>query len=225
MPTIRQPKPAGNTVKVTINSQQSTGITPHTLGLNLKWSAKAQKHINDVLAQYPADRSRSALIPLLHLAQREFGGWLSVDAMQLVADTLNLPYIRVYEVATFYTMFNLAPVGTYHVQVCTNCSCMVRGSDAVVAAVKEFTGIAASGATSADGTFTFTEVECLGACVAAPMMQIAAAQSGAMHYYTNLDAARTRQILKHLKDGGDMADFADTPPAAVDPIHNDSYGS
>lgn len=211
MPTIR---------KVTINSPQSTGQTPHALGLNLSWSKQAQKHITEVLSHYPATQSRSATIPLLHLAQREFGGWLSVDAMQLVADTLNLPYIRVYEVASFYTMFNLTPVGQFHVQVCTNCACMVRNSDEIVAAVKAYTGLKASGQTTPDNRFTFTEVECLGACVAAPMMQIGT------HYYTHLTPGKTKEILAHLASGGAPEQYADTPPAPnADPIHNGKYGA
>lgn len=204
----------------TIRIKTETGQTPQPLGLNLSWSADEQKAVARTLAKYPADRQRSATIPLLHLAQRKCGGWLPVDAMQLVADTLGLPYIRVYEVATFYTMFNLAPVGKFHVQVCTNCSCLVRGSDEVVAAVKQHTGLTASGQTDAKGMFTFTEVECLGACVAAPMMQIGT------HYYTNLTGEKTRQILTHLAKGGAPESFADTPPApAADPIHNGKYGA
>ncbi|MBI1308896.1 MAG: NADH-quinone oxidoreductase subunit NuoE [Proteobacteria bacterium] len=210
MPTIR------------INAQQSTGQTPHSLGLNLSWSKSAQSAITSLLARYPAERSRSALIPLLHLAQREFGGWLSVDAMQLVADTLGLPYIRVYEVASFYTMFNLQPLGKHHIQVCTNCACLIRGSDEIVKEVKATTGLTSSGQTTADGEFTFTEVECLGACVAAPMMQVTHS-TGGIHYFTNLDAKKTREILKSLREKGEADKFADTPPAEVDPISHGKY--
>lgn len=208
MPTIR------------INAQEhDPGQTPKALGLGLAWTDAAKAKIATILSRYPADRSRSATIPLLHLAQREFGGWLPVDAMMLVAETLSLPYIRVYEVASFYTMFNLHPVGTHHVQVCTNCACLIRGSDAIVEEVKKFTGLEASGQTTANGEFTFTEVECLGACAAAPMMQIGT------HYFTNLDAKKTREILKSLKEKGEAAKFADTPPASVDPITSAKYGS
>lgn len=208
MPTIR------------INEQVSAGQTPHSLGLNLSWSKQEQEAVTRTLAKYPADRSRSATIPLLHFAQRKCGGWLPVDAMQLVADTLGLPYIRVYEVASFYTMFNLTPVGKHHVQVCTNCACMIRDSDAIVAQVKEFTGIEASGQNSADGNFTLTEVECLGACVQAPMMQIGT------HYYTHLTPEKTREILAHLANGGDPAKHSSTAPTPeADPIHNGKYGA
>lgn len=211
MPTIR-------------HTAETVGQTPKALGLNLSWSTQAKAHIDEVLGHYPADRSRSALIPLLWLAQREFGGWLSVDAMQLVGDTLGLPYIRVYEVASFYTMFNLKPVGKHHVQVCTNCACLIRGSDGIVQAVKDVTGVHGSGETTADGVFTFTEVECLGACVAAPMMQVTAADGGA-HYFTHLTPEKTREILAHLAKGGDPATYADTVPGDVDPIHHGTYGA
>lgn len=206
MPTIR------------INSQESTGQTPKALGLKLSWNPAAQKAIADIRSRYPAERSRSALIPLLWLAQREFGGWLSVDAMQLVAETLELPYIRVYEVASFYTMFNLQPVGKHHLQVCTNCACMVRGSDAIVKTITEELHIT-NGETTPDGLFTLTEVECLGACVAAPMMQVGT------HYFTNLDVKKTQRLLQALKknDPKTLAEFTDTPPAEVDPITHADY--
>jgi len=205
--------------KVTINpnAQQKSGQTPKELGLNLVWDKKESARVKRVLAQYPTDRAESAVIPLLRLAQDKCDGWLPVDAMQLVADTIPMPYIRVYEVATFYTMFNLQPVGKFHVQVCTNCACMIRGSDAVVTAVKDITGINTSGKTSQDGTFTYTEVECLGACTAAPMMQIGS------HYYTNLTDQKTRQILQDLKTKG-KSDLIDTPQAPkADPIDFGTY--
>lgn len=206
MPTIRIDQP-------------TVGQTPQSLGLNLSWTKTEQEAITRTLAKYPQDRQRSAVIPLLHIAQRKCNEWLPVDAMQLVAETLDLPYIRVYEVASFYTMFNLKPVGKHHVQVCTNCACLIRGSDAIVSEVKSHTGLTASGETSKDGEFTFTEVECLGACVAAPMMQIGT------HYYTHLTPEKTREILTHLQNGGDPAKYADTAPTQdADPIHNGKYG-
>lgn len=167
-------------------------------GTDLKWTADAEKKIEKILAKYPAEQKRSAVIPLLWLAQKEFGGWVSVDAMQLVADTLDLPYIRVYEVATFYTMFNLKPVGKYHVQVCTNCACMIRGSEKIVDAVKDVTGLKGQGTVSEDGMFTLTEVECLGACVEAPMMQI---NDG---YHVKLTPESAKEILEKLKKGAEV---------------------
>ena len=199
MPTIR------------INESISSGQTPQPLGLNLSWTADEQKQVKNILSKYPEERSRSATIPLLYVAQRKCNGWLPVDAMQLVADTLGLPYIRVYEVASFYTMFNLKPVGKFHLQVCTNCSCLVRGSDKIVDTIKTELHIA-NGQTTDDGEFTLTEVECLGACVAAPMMQVGE------HYFTNLDTKKTMALVHHLKAGKPVAEFIDTPPAGVDPI-------
>jgi NADH-quinone oxidoreductase E subunit len=172
----------------------------------LSFSKGTETSIKRILKRYPKERSQSAVIPVLRLAQDEFGGWLSTSAMQLTAERLNMPYIRVYEVATFYTMFNLKPVGKYHVQVCTNCSCMIRGSDAIVSAVKEFTGLEDQGQISDDSLFTLTEVECLGACVDAPMMQI---NNG---YYTKLDKEKTLQILDDLKKGHDVETATPTAP-------------
>jgi NADH-quinone oxidoreductase subunit E len=134
--------------------------------------AIAKKHI----AKYPEGRQQSAVMPLLDLAQRQIGadtktqGWLPVPVMEYIADRLGMPYIRVYEVASFYTMYNLQPVGRYHVQLCGTTPCMLRGSDDVMRACKD-RGLK-KGATTADGLFTLTEVECLGACVNAPMVQI-----------------------------------------------------
>mgnify|MGYP003640244240 CR=1 FL=1 len=172
----------------------------------LEFSKETEAKIKRILKRYPEEQSQSALIPVLKLAQDEFGGWLSTSAMQLTAERLNLPYIRVYEVATFYTMFNLDPVGKYHVQVCTNCSCMIRGSDAIVEAVKEYTGLKGQHEISDDSLFTLTEVECLGACVEAPMMQIN------NHYYTKLDKEQTLQILDNLKKGNEVVDATPTKP-------------
>lgn len=168
---------------------------PRKVQHGLTFSRGTEAKIKRIIARYPKGREQSAVIPVLKLAQDENGGWLSTAAMELVADRLSMPYIRVYEVATFYTMFNLDPVGKYHVQVCTNCSCMIRGSDEIVNAVKEFTGVNGNGNTSSDSLFTLTEVECLGACVEAPMMQI---NNG---YYTHLTKEKTIEILDQLKKG------------------------
>lgn len=185
-----------------------------------KFSPATLEKIKTILAKYPPERSQSALIPVLWLAQAEFGGWLEKPALDLVAQTLNLPAIRVYEVASFYTMFNLKPVGKYHVQVCTNCSCMIRGSGAVLKALEEATNThahdhAGHGHISPDGLFTLTEVECLGACVAAPVMQVGS------HYYTHLTPEKAKTIVTYLKAG--KLPEPDTPPAATDPIDNTAY--
>jgi NADH-quinone oxidoreductase subunit E len=129
-----------------------------------------------IVARYPPGRQHSAIIPLLDLAQRQIGadtgtqGWLPIPVIEYVARYLDMPYIRAYEVATFYTMFNLAPVGRFHVQVCGTTPCMLRGSDDLFAACKA-KGLK-KGHTSEDGLFTLNEVECLGACANAPMVQI-----------------------------------------------------
>ena len=147
-----------------------------------------------IIAKYPSGRQASAVIPLLDLAQRQHGGWLPRAAMDHVAKVLGMAPIRVYEVATFYTMFNLQPVGHHHVQVCTTTPCWLRNSDAVLDACRKKLGIDVGG-TTADGLFTLSEVECLGACVNAPMMQIND------EYYEDLDARSTEAILDALKRG------------------------
>ena len=140
------------------------------------WTPANAATAKEIIARYPPGRQASAVMPLLDLAQRQVGaetktqGWLPVPVMEFIAHQLDMPYIRVYEVATFYTMYNLAPVGRFHVQVCGTTPCMLRGSDEVLAACKE-RGLK-KGATTADGLFTLTEVECLGACANAPMVQI-----------------------------------------------------
>ncbi|MBU3078289.1 complex I 24 kDa subunit family protein [Sphingomonas quercus] len=140
------------------------------------WTAENADRAKVVIARYPAGRQHSAILPLLDLAQRQVGaetqtqGWLPVPVIEYVAAQLDMPYIRAFEVATFYTMFNLAPVGRYHVQVCGTTPCMLRGSDDVLDACYK-KGLK-KGHTTPDGLFTLTEVECLGACANAPMVQI-----------------------------------------------------
>ncbi|KIL98375.1 NADH-ubiquinone oxidoreductase chain E [Paramagnetospirillum magnetotacticum MS-1] len=145
------------------------------------------------IAKYPAGRQQSAVMPLLDLAQRQ-EGWVSRAAMEVIAEMLDMAPIRVEEVATFYTMYNRKPVGTFHVQVCTNLPCMLRGSDEVVAAAKAALGVE-FGEMTADGKFTLSEVECLGACVNAPMMQIND------DYYEDLSAETTKAVLEAFKRG------------------------
>jgi NADH-quinone oxidoreductase subunit E len=140
------------------------------------WTADNAAQAKLIIARYPPGRQHSAIIPLLDLAQRQIGaqtntqGWLPIPVIEYVGAQLDMPFIRAYEVATFYTMFNLAPVGRFHVQVCGTTPCMLRGSDDVLAACYK-KGLK-KGETSADGIFTLTEVECLGACANAPMVQI-----------------------------------------------------
>jgi NADH-quinone oxidoreductase subunit E len=140
------------------------------------WTTENEDRAKVIVGRYPPGRQHSAIIPLFDLAQRQVGaetgtqGWLPVPVIEFVAAYLAMPYMRAYEVATFYTMFNLAPVGRFHVQVCGTTPCMLRGSDDVMAACVA-RGMK-KGATSADGLFTLSEVECLGACANAPMVQI-----------------------------------------------------
>jgi NADH-quinone oxidoreductase subunit E len=162
-----------------------TDILPNSLPgieeLRAQWGGFAftpenEKQAKIVVGRYPPGRQHSAIIPLLDLAQRQVGaetntqGWLPVPVIEYVAAYLSMPYMRAYEVATFYTMFNLAPVGRYHVQVCGTTPCMLRGSDDVLEACYK-KGLK-KGQTTPDGLFTLTEVECLGACANAPMVQI-----------------------------------------------------
>ena len=140
------------------------------------WTEANSKLAREIIARYPAGRQQSAVIPLLDLAQRQVGaetetqGWLPIPVTEFVAKELDVAYVRVLEVATFYTMFNLGPVGRFHVQVCGTTPCMLRGSDDVLAACYKH-GLK-KGKTTEDGLFTLTEVECLGACANAPMVQI-----------------------------------------------------
>ncbi|ESZ87477.1 MAG: NADH dehydrogenase [Blastomonas sp. CACIA14H2] len=152
-----------------------------------------------IIARYPEGRQRSAVMPLLDLAQRQVGaetqtqGWLPVPVIEYVAAMLDMPYIRAYEVASFYTMYNLAPVGRYHVQVCGTTPCLLRGSDDVMAACAN-KGLV-KGKTTPDGLFTLTEVECMGNCANAPMVQINDDN------FEDLDYDRTIGILEALAAG------------------------
>jgi len=140
------------------------------------WTDDNAEQAKTVIARYPDGRQASAVMPLLDLAQRQVGaetntqGWLPVPVIEYVAAQLGMPYMRAYEVASFYTMYNLAPVGRWHIQLCGTTPCMLRGSDDVMAACRN-KGLS-KGRTTPDGLFTLTEVECLGACANAPMVQI-----------------------------------------------------
>ena len=154
------------------------------------------KHI----AKYPAGKQASAVLPLLDIAQRQMkrqtdSAWVPRVAMDEIARRLDMAPIRVYEVATFYLMFNTKPVGKWHLQLCTTTPCWLRGSDDVVAACRKFTGINGWGETSEDGMFTMTEVECVGACVNAPILQVND------DFYEDMDAASTVELLEALKSG------------------------
>jgi NADH-quinone oxidoreductase subunit E len=161
---------------------------------HFEFTAENLERIKVHIAKYPSGRQQSAVLPLLDLAQRQSGGWLPLAAMNHVADLLQMPRIRVYEVATFYTMFNLRPVGRYLLQACTTTPCWLCGSDEIVAACERKLGIGIGG-TSADGLFTLVEVECLGACVNAPILQVND------DFYEDMDGPRTEVLLDALRDG------------------------
>lgn len=129
------------------------------------------EEVRSIIARYPEGKQKSAVIPVLHLAQEEFGGWLSTETMDYVASLLEMEPIEVYEVATFYSMYNLQPVGRYVFEVCQTGPCMLRGSEEIVSYIRGRLGIGV-GETTSDGMFTLKTVECLGACGYAPMMQM-----------------------------------------------------
>jgi NADH-quinone oxidoreductase subunit E len=168
--------------------------TPIQAGVPFTFTPENAAKAQAIIAKYPPGRQASAVLPVLDLAQRQNRGWLSRAAMDHVAGLLEMASIRVYEVATFYTMFNLSPVGEHVVQVCTTTPCELRGSGAILGACRAELGIGI-GETTADNKFTLKEVECLGACVNAPMMQIGD------DYYEDLDEAGTRRILQALRRG------------------------
>lgn len=137
----------------------------------MKFNEEQLTEFNRLVARYPEGKQKSALLPVLHLAQDSFGGWLSAEAMDYVAELLQLNPIEVYEVATFYSMYNLKPVGKYMFEVCQTGPCMLNGSDDIIAYIGEKLGIK-PGETTSDGLFTLKTVECLGACGYAPVMQM-----------------------------------------------------
>lgn len=160
-------------------------------------SADAKKKIAQWVAKYPKGRQRSALIPALWIVQRDAGGWLPEASLRLLGDMLDMAYIRVYEVATFYTMFNLEPVGVNYVQLCGTTPCWLRGSDDLIAMLKKKIGPQRS--ISEDGKLSWLEVECLGSCANAPMVQISNPKGD--HYYEDLTAESLEAILDDMVAG------------------------
>ena len=158
------------------------------------FSAENEPKVAEIIARYPEGKQRSAIMPLLDLAQRQNDNWIPRPAMDKIAEILGLPPIKVYEVATFYSMYNLKPVGKFHIQICGTTPCMLCGAENLIEACKKHLGIN-KGETTEDGLFTLTEVECLGACVNAPMVQIND------DTYEDLSSARLIEILDDLKAG------------------------
>jgi NADH-quinone oxidoreductase subunit E len=158
----------------------------------MKFSEEKLKKVQEIIERYPEGKQKSALLPLLHLAQEENGGWLSVEAMDHVAGLLQLKPIEVYEVATFYSMYNLKPVGKYLFEVCQTGPCMLKGSDDIISYIKKKLDIGV-GETTSDGMFTLKTVECLGACGYAPMMQMG------KHYKDHLTPEKVDQIIEECR--------------------------
>jgi NADH-quinone oxidoreductase subunit E len=158
----------------------------------MKFSEEKLSKVREIVARYPEGKQKSALIPLLHLAQEENNGWLSVEAMDHVAELLQIKPIEVYEVATFYSMYNLKPVGRYLFEVCHTGPCMVNGSDGIIEYIKERLSIKV-GETTPDGMFTLKTVECLGACGYAPMMQMG------KFYKEHLNKEKVDQIIEECR--------------------------
>lgn len=158
----------------------------------MEFSEEKLKKVSEIIARYPEGRQKSALLPVLHLAQEQFG-WLSVEAMDYVAALLSLEPVEVYEVATFYSMYNLKPVGKYLFEVCQTGPCMINGSDDIIAYIGERLGIK-PGETTADGLFTLKTVECLGACGYAPMMQLG------KHYREHLTKDKVDAIIEECRN-------------------------
>jgi len=175
---------------LSVSASSSPCQQPKSFVFNAENLALADK----IIAKYPQGRQASAVIPLLDIAQRQHDNWLPRVAMDYVAQLLNMPPIKVYEVATFYTMFNLNPVGKNLVQICRTTPCWLRGADGIVKTCRDKLGIGV-GETTADGKFTLTEVECLGACVNAPMVQIND------DFYEDLTPALTEKLLDDLAAG------------------------
>jgi NADH-quinone oxidoreductase subunit E len=182
-----------------VNTTEGSPVAqPETFEFTPENLERGRAHI----AKYPPGRQASAVLPLLDLAQRQMGGWLPRAAMDYVAGLLDMAPIRVYEVATFYTMLNLRPVGRYLLQACTTTPCWLRGSDAVVAVCEKKLGIGIGGSTE-DGLFSLIEVECLGACVNAPILQVND------DFYEDLDGPATEALLDAFRAG------SPPPPGSV----------
>lgn len=158
----------------------------------IKFSEEKLNKVKEIMARYPEGKQKSAVIPVLHIAQEEFDGWLDTPVMDYVAELLSIKPIEVYEVATFYTMFNLKPVGKYVLEVCCTGPCMLNGSDEIIDYIKQKLNINA-GETTEDGLFTLKPAECLGACGYAPMMQLG------KHYKEFLTKEKIDEIIDELR--------------------------
>tara|TARA_B100001094_G_scaffold324569_1_gene377369 strand:+ start:570 stop:1178 length:609 start_codon:yes stop_codon:yes gene_type:complete len=170
-----------------MNKIQTNTVTQKSFS----FSSKAEKEIEGIMKKYPHDRKASAVMPLLDLAQREAGGWLPVSALETVADKVGLAYMRVLEIASFYTMYNLKPVGKWHLQLCGTTPCWLKGSDDILRAIYDTIKLKPNETTN-NGEFTLTPVECLGACVNAPILQVND------DFYEDLDYESTKKLIDSL---------------------------
>lgn len=169
---------------------------------SVKFSAETEALMQSIISRYPEGRHKSALLPLLHLAQAESDGWLSVPVMNRVAEILNIKPIEVFEVASFYTMFHLKPVGKCLIEVCRTSSCWLRGANDIVHHIENRLGIK-NGETTPDGKFTLTTVECLGSCGTAPMLQIGE------DFHENLTMEKVDQLLEEKKHATTHSKYLD----------------
>ena len=188
---------------------------------DFKFTDENLKKVEEILKRYPEKNKKSAVMPFLYLAQKQNNNWIPLAAMKYIANYLSMPYISVYEVATFYSMYNLSPVGKYFVQVCTTSPCLIRGADKIVKACKEKIS-PNENQISKKGSCSWIEVECLGACVNGPMMQINS------NYYEDLDEKSSYEILdsliqdKPLKPGS-FRGRKNTAPEKKQAINGENY--
>jgi NADH-quinone oxidoreductase subunit E len=168
----------------------------------LKFSEDAMSTIHTIIGRYPEGKSKSALLPILHIAQAENEGWLSAEAMDLVASILGIQAIEVFEVASFYSMYNLQPIGKCHLEVCRTSSCWARGAEDIVDYISKKLNIKV-GETTSDGMFTLKTVECLGSCGSAPMLQCGA------EYHENLTESKVDDLLERMRSEGKRRNYTD----------------
>ncbi|MES2617886.1 MAG: NADH-quinone oxidoreductase subunit NuoE [Bacteroidota bacterium] len=166
----------------------------------IAFSKESLEQVHKIIKRYPEGKHKSALLPILHIAQAEFGGWLSAPTMDYVAGILNIQPIEVYEVASFYSMYNLKPVGKCLIEVCRTSSCWLCGAEDIIDHIEKKLNIKV-GETSADGMFTLKAVECLGSCGTAPMMQVGA------DYHENLTTQKVDTLLDNFKQEGKQSRY------------------
>ncbi|MFM8431791.1 MAG: NADH-quinone oxidoreductase subunit NuoE [Bacteroidota bacterium] len=170
----------------------------------IRFSDESLVLVQKMVKRYPENRKKSALIPVLHIAQAEFDGWLSPEVMDYVASLLDIQPVEVYEVASFYSMFNMKPVGKCVIEVCRTSSCWLMGAEDVIRHIEKKLNVKA-GETTSDGMFTLKTVECLGSCGTAPMMQVGA------DYYENLSLGKVDQLMDRFRTEGKRKSYTDQP--------------